>query len=112
MISIINYYLMKKRINKITLPNFENDDIIRKRLTFYGKVKRVSFRNEVLLISRYLGIVGFVYNGKDHVIAELEGTLEQINYIIDHLKSVPRFTIRGINYLDVDVVNEKTFYKK
>lgn len=112
MISIINYYLTKNRINKIDLPKFKESQFVRKRYTFIGKVKRVGFRNETLLIARYVGVVGFVYNTRIGVVAEVEGTLEQINYVLSHLISITRFTIEKISEEEVPLVSEKRYYKK
>ncbi len=103
---------MKKRIKKITLPIFEKEEIVRKKITFTGKVKRVGFRNEVILICNHVGVVGFIYNTKTGVNGELEGTEKQIDYVISHLKNIPRFIIKDIVCESVSIINEKKFYKK
>lgn len=112
MISLINYYLMKKRIAKIKLPNFKKEANIRVAITFIGKVKRVAFRNEVLLLAQRLGLVGFVENKKVGVVVEAEGYPSKINYLIAHLKTIPRFIIATIIIKKLNLKGEKTFHKK
>ncbi len=112
MISLINYFIMKKRINKIKVPQFPKKEITRKRFTFEGRVKKVGFRNEILLISRHLGVSGFVYNTKFGVIAEIEGKSDQLAFIIEHLESIDRFIINNISSEKIALKKEKKFYKK
>lgn len=110
-ISKINMRLMEKRIRAIDLPIFIKEDKIRQRIVFFGKVKRVAFRNEVYLMSNRLGALGFVYNDKKCVVLEIESEPNKITYLIDHLKGVPRFKITFMDIKTIDLKNESIFYK-
>jgi acylphosphatase len=110
-ISKINMRLMEKRIKGIHLPIFSKEDKIRQRIIFYGKVKRVAFRNEVYLMGLRLGISGFVYNDKKSVVLEIEAEPNKITYLINHLKIVSRFKITFIDITTIGLKNETIFYK-
>lgn len=112
MISFLNVCVMKKRIDKIVIPKFQKAEIVRKEYFFEGKVKRLAFRNEVLLVSRRINLAGFVSNVRKGVIAEFEGTKEQIDFVVEHLKNVKRFNIRNITIKTIPLKNGKLFYKK
>ena len=110
-ISKINMHLMEKRIRSFDLPIFQKEDKMRQRIIFYGKVKRVAFRNEVYLMSIRLGASGFVYNDKKCVVLEIEAEPDKITYLIKHLKKVPHFNITFIDVSTIDLKNESIFYK-
>jgi len=112
MISLINYHIMKKRINELSIPKFNEEPRERWVLLFKGKVKRVAFRNEALLISRKIGLVGYVKNTKQGVLVEVEGSLDKLNFFLEHIKSVKRFIITSYTLDKVKLKKEPRFIKK
>lgn len=111
MISRINLIIMKRRINKIEIPKFKPGTTVRQRLKFYGKVKRVAFRNEVFLLAKRLGVSGVVYNDKKRVVVEVQGIKPQIDFLVNHLKEVKRFSITTIAAKTLKLNNDQTFRK-
>ena len=55
-----NYII--NQVENVVLPNFEHSNIIRKKLIFKGRVQKVGFRFEVLLLANKLNLTGWVKN--------------------------------------------------
>lgn len=103
---------MKKRIDKIILPTFKDDKKERWAILFEGRVKRVAFRNEAVLIAKKLSLVGYVKNVKEGVYLEVEGELDKLNYFLKHILTTKRFRIM-IHKMDIlELKKEKDFVKK
>lgn len=111
MISLINYHIMKKRIHNLDIPSFSDEHIERWVLLFQGKVKRVAFRNEALLISQRIGLVGYVKNTQQGVLVEVEGSVDRLNYFLKHIKSIDRFIITTYSLDKVALKKEDRFIK-
>lgn len=112
MISFINYKIMKKRIDKIILPDFKDSKKERWAILFEGRVKRVAFRNEAILIAKKLSLTGHVKNVKEGVYLEVEGYEDRLNYFLKHILTTKRFRIM-VNTMDIlELKNEKEFRKK
>ena len=103
---------MKKRINQINLPLFKDTNIVRWALLFQGKVKRVAFRNEALLLANRLTLSGYVKNIKTGVFIEVEGPLDKLEYFLSHLLSVERFIISSYQKDDINIVYDERFIIK
>ncbi len=112
MISFINYKIMKKRIDKIVLPTFKDSKKERWAILFEGKVKRVAFRNEALLIAKKLSLVGYVENIKEGVYLEVEGSIDKLNYFLKHILTTKRFRIMVHTIDIIKLKEEKEFIKK
>lgn len=103
---------MKKRIDKIILPDFKEDKKERWAILFEGRVKRVAFRNEAILIAKKLFLVGYVKNVKDGVYLEVEGYADKLNYFLKHILTTKRFRIM-VHTMDIlELKHEKEFIKK
>lgn len=102
---------LRKKVQKIKLPEFNKSEIVRKKLIFSGKVQNVGFRLETDEMANRLKLRGFVKNREDgKVEAEVEGEEEKIRYLINHLKSVKRIEIESIDEKCMEVRNnEKAF---
>lgn len=112
MISLINYHLMKKRINQINLPIFKETQSQRWAIIFIGKVKRVAFRNEALLMAKKLNLVGFVKNNDAGVYLEVEGPVDQLQYFLSHIFSIKRFIIKKHHIEVMPLKKDKRFIKR
>ncbi len=106
------YYTDKAR--KVVIAEIEESKIVRKRFIFSGRVQRVGFRLEVHEIGKKLALKGWVKNRIDGgVEAEVQGEIKKIDYLIDHLNSVKRFSIKNTIEEDLEIVeDEKDFYVK
>ena len=62
------------RISKVNIPEFEDGEIVRKKLTFTGKVQKVGFRLETYEVGQRIGLKGWVRNKEDGTVeAEVQG---------------------------------------
>lgn len=99
-------YLIHK-VTKVQIPEFKDGNIVRKKLTFSGKVQNVGFRLETHEIGKRIGLKGWVKNKEDGTVeTEVEGEEEKINYLINHLKSIRRASVKGVLIEEQEVVGE------
>ena len=115
----IIHYLKKLRdgyvinqVKRIKLPYFEETPIVRKRLIFSGRVQRVGFRLEIYELAKRLNLTGWVKNRADKTVeAEIQGENEKIIFLIEHLKSLKRASVRGVEIEKIPVVDDEAeFY--
>lgn len=96
--------------NKKELPVFKDGEIVRYHIQFEGIVQGVGFRFEVYQMANQFKLSGWVRNEMDgSVLCEVEGTQEKIEYLIKHLKQVPRFQIEKIIKKEISLKNESSF---
>lgn len=77
------------------------EDMIRKRLRFYGQVQGVGFRYRAEHAARTLGVTGWVRNDPDGTVTmEIQGTEEQIDQVIQSIE-------RGL-FVRVDAMDAKS----
>lgn len=75
----------------------ESSSLVRKKLVFYGRVQRVGFRYELLLLAKRLNLVGWVRNRADSAVeAEVQGEAERIRHLIEHMRSLKRASVSKI----------------
>ena len=87
-----NYII--NQVEKVVLPNFEHSKTIRKNLVFKGRVQKVGFRFEVLLLANKLGLTGWVKNTpQGEVAVEIQGEENKIDFLIQFMKSLKRIKI-------------------
>ena len=87
-----NYII--NQVEKVVLPNFEHSKIIRKSLVFKGRVQKVGFRFEVLLLANKLGLTGWVKNTpQGEVEVEIQGEDNKIDFLINFMKSLKRIKV-------------------
>ena len=87
-----NYII--NQVENIALPSFEHSNTIRKKLIFKGRVQKVGFRFEVLLLANKLGLTGWVKNTpQGEVEVEIQGEENKIDFLIQFMKSLKRIKI-------------------
>ena len=106
-----NNYVINQ-VKNAKIPEFSgNADIIRKRMTFSGKVQNIGFRLEFSELAKRLGLTGFCENLENgDVFAEVQGSEEKIDFLIFFMESLKRIRITNKIIEDIDVnSDEKEF---
>lgn len=79
--------------------------IVRKELTFTGRVQGVGFRYRALYKAKELGLTGWVRNEWDGTVTmEVQGTEERIERLIFLMKQERYIQIDGVGSLTIPVV--------
>jgi acylphosphatase len=87
-----NYII--NQVERVVLPHFEDSKTIRKNLVFKGRVQKVGFRFEVLLLANKLGLTGWVKNTpQGEVEVEIQGEDDKIDFLIKFMKSLKRIKV-------------------
>lgn len=112
--NFVNKYrrqLLISLINRKEIPDFNDSEIVRKHITFSGRVQGVGFRVETFGIADRLNLVGWVKNLRNgDVELEVEGELKKINYLIDYLSSLRRAPVDNVDIRDINILeNEVSF---
>lgn len=103
--AIMNNHV-KKQVENIALPSFNNGDIVRKKIIFTGRVQKVGFRFEVLLIAKKLELTGWIKNNtQGGVEAEIQGDKDKIDFLIQFMKSLKRIKIVKVKEQIIDVLH-------
>ena len=101
------------RVHKLDIPEFEPGEIVRKRLTFKGKVQNVGFRLETGEMGQRIELKGWVRNLENgDVESEAQGEKEKINYLIDHLKSIRRARVDDVIEEAIPLVEGEKEFKQ
>ena len=91
-----NYII--NQVENVVLPNFEHSNIIRKKLIFKGRVQKVGFRFEVLLLANKLNLTGWVKNTPlGEVEVEIQGFENKIDFLVKFMQSLKRIKIVKID---------------
>lgn len=105
-----NYVINKAKNTK--LPDFNSTFVIRKSIIFAGNVQNVGFRLEVYELAIRLKLAGWVKNLLNgDVEAEIEGEEDKISFLIDHMKSLKRASVKRVDIKDIQVKNEEHDFK-
>ena len=105
-----NGYVIR-HANRIQFPKFISNRIIRKRVTFSGRVQKVGFRLEIVCIAERMHLTGWVRNVEDgSVEAEIQGEDSQIYFLVNYMQTLKRASVKKITMLDVPIhKGEKNF---
>ncbi|KIR04011.1 acylphosphatase [Lachnospiraceae bacterium TWA4] len=96
------------RVDSDGLPLFPKGEILREQIIFEGQVQMVGFRYEVQYTAQKLGLTGMAMNRTDgSVLVELQGTIEKIDYCLDYINRVKRFTITKMRRTKIPVINDE-----
>ena len=103
-----NNYVINQ-VKNAKIPEFdENADIVRKRMTFSGKVQNIGFRLEFSELAERLGLTGFCENLENgDVFAEVQGNAEKIEFLVSFMESLKRIRIKNKIIENIDVDSEE-----
>ena len=83
------------QVNRVRLPDFEENRFVRRHITFHGRVQKVGFRIELAQMAERLELTGWVKNAENgKVIAEVQGFESRIRFLLKFMKSLKRIKIR------------------
>lgn len=90
--------------NRIQIPEFASSSIIRKNVTFSGRVQKVGFRLEIASLAERMDLTGWVKNLEDgSVEAELQGKESEIGFLIHCMQSLKRASVKKLTMFDVPI---------
>lgn len=102
------------QVRKAKIPFLSDNNVIRQRILFSGRVQKVGFRLEVCEMAKRLELTGFCRNlGNGDVLAELQGPAEKIVFLLSFMESIIRIKIRNKEIENIPLVQgEKDFIKQ
>ena len=102
-----------RQVKSMKLPDFEEDKVKRYRMVFKGKVQKVGFRAQLVLLAERLGLTGFCHNkANGDVIAEIQGPENKILFIIRSMGLLDRIQVKDKKAKHIPIKkNEKGFRK-
>lgn len=107
-----NYVI--QQVKHAVIPEFSESPAERWRITFSGRVQKIGFRLEVYELAKRLGLTGFcknLENGK--VLAELQGPVEKMEYLVAFMESLKRIKITEKTVAKLEVKpEEKEFVQR
>ncbi len=87
------------------------EDIIRKRLRFYGQVQGVGFRYRAEHAARILSVTGWVRNDPDGAVTmEIQGTEAQIDQVIQSLERGMFIRIEAMDAKTLPLVTDESIF--
>ena len=87
------------------------DEIIRKQYTFTGHVQGVGFRYSAQYLAQAIGVTGWVKNEWDGtVVMEAQGTKEQLDLLIEKLRTRSFIRIDYVAELTLPLESELGFH--
>jgi len=90
--------------NRIKLPDVTSNNIVRKKITFAGRVQKVGFRLEIHRIAQRMGLTGWVRNLADgSVEAEIQGEELHINFLVTCMKSLKRASVKKVTIVELPI---------
>lgn len=88
--------------NRVKIPKFAPSNIVRKKVTFSGRVQKVGFRLELFCIAQRIKLTGSVRNLIDgSVEAELQGEESHIDFLINCMRSLKRASVKKMAIIDL-----------
>ena len=102
------------QVEALEIPTFPKGTAVRYRMVFFGRVQKVGFRLAVCELAKRLGLTGFCANRQDgSVEAEVQGTQEQIDFLLRFLRSRKRIRITNtVTEQKPLLLDEKEFCKR
>lgn len=86
-------------------------EIIREHLTFSGRVQGVGFRYRLSCLAGNYGLTGWVRNEYDKTVsAELQGSEEEIDLIIQNLSTDCYIRIEHVRRIRIPPVPEEAYF--
>lgn len=90
---IRNDYVINQ-VKKVQLPSFREDETVRYRILFSGRVQKVGFRLEVCELAKRLELTGWCQNMENgDVLTEVQGPKNKIKFLVHFMESLKRIKI-------------------
>ena len=87
-------YVMNQ-VARLKIPKLPNDEYVRYRVRFSGRVQHVGFRLEVSELAKRLEVTGYCKNLENgDVLAEFQGMKNRIVFILRFMDSLKRIKIK------------------
>lgn len=83
------------QVERVKLPDFEEDRFVRRHITFSGRVQHVGFRIALEQMAKRLELTGWVKNMENgDVAAEIQGFESRIRFLLKFMGSLKRIKIK------------------
>lgn len=113
LISEIKDNYVVKQVAKAVLPDFDDSEVKRIKITFAGKVQNVGFRLEIAELAKRLGLTGFAKNLADGKVAvEIQGPKAKIDYVVSFMEHLKRIKITDKVVCEIDIKEKETDFKQ
>lgn len=90
--------------NRIKFPKFSPSPIVRKKVSFSGRVQKVGFRLEIYSIAERMKLTGWVKNLEDgSVEVEFQGEELQISFLVHCMQSLKRASVKKLTIIDLPI---------
>ena len=98
------------QVNRVRLPDFEENRFVRRHITFHGRVQRVGFRIELAQMAERLELTGWVKNLTDgRVEAELQGQAKLVDSFVERISQRGRIVVEFVEEEDRELCYEEGF---
>ena len=99
------------QVKRIKLPASKASPVVRISVIFSGRVQKVGFRLEVYELAKRLNLTGWIKNRQNKTVeAEIQGEREKITFLINHMKSLKRASVKDVAIETMPTVdNESDF---
>lgn len=100
------------QVNRVRLPDFEENRFVRRHITFHGRVQKVGFRIEMAQMAEKLELTGWVKNAENgDVIAQVQGFESRIRFLIKFMDSIKRIKIKKIENKPHSIKPDETDFR-
>ena len=100
------------QVNRVRLPDFEENRFVRRHITFHGRVQKVGFRIELAQMAERLEQTGWVKNAENgEVISEVQGFESRIRFLLKFMNSLKRIKIRKMENKPQSIREDETTFK-
>ena len=101
------------QVNRVRLPDFEENRFVRRHITFHGRVQKVGFRIELAQMAERLELTGWVKNlWDDRVEMEVQGDPNKINDLILYLQAQRFIQIEEMDEKKIPLQEEETAFRE
>ena len=94
------------QVNRVRLPDFEENRFVRRHITFHGRVQKVGFRIELAQMAERLELTGWVKNAENG-----EGFESRIRFLLKFMNSLKRIKIRKMENKPHSIREDETTFK-
>lgn len=111
-VTMRDHYVIRQ-VDKLKLPAFPEEKMVRYRITFSGRVQHVGFRLEISELARKLNLTGYCRNLENgDVLTEIQGPKNRIKYLVSFMESLKRIKITNRTVEKMTLNESETTFKK